>query len=107
MYYVDFWDFMMEGGDELLNTEICPYCGSVIYLDQEIEWIDEEKRRIQAYGIHLRRLVYLSKEEFKFLKFLRFCFLKKARKFFAPNFCSNKNVRKDFVGSNHWLCLKL
>jgi len=44
MYYVDFWDFMMEGGDELLNTEICPYCGSVIYLDQEIEWIDEEKR---------------------------------------------------------------
>jgi transposase len=35
---------MMEGGDELLNTEICPYCGSVIYLDQEIEWIDEEKR---------------------------------------------------------------
>jgi DNA-directed RNA polymerase subunit M/transcription elongation factor TFIIS len=35
---------MMEGGDELLNTEICPHCGSVIYLDQEIEWIDEEKR---------------------------------------------------------------
>jgi hypothetical protein len=40
------------------------------------------KRRIQAHGIHLRRLVYLSKEEFKFLKLLRFNFLKKARRFF-------------------------
>jgi len=30
-----FWDFMMEGGDELLNTEPCPHCGNVIYLDQE------------------------------------------------------------------------
>ena len=39
----DFFDFMMEGGDELLNTEPCPHCGDVIYLDQEIEWIDEEK----------------------------------------------------------------
>ncbi len=34
----------MEGGDELLNTEPCPHCGDVIYLDQEIEWIDEEKK---------------------------------------------------------------
>jgi len=24
---------MMEGGDELLNTEECPHCGNVIYLD--------------------------------------------------------------------------
>jgi len=24
-----------------------------------------------------------------------------------PNFCDSKNVRKDLVGSNHWLCLKL
>ena len=39
-------------------------------------------RRIQAHGIHLRRLVYLSEEEFKFLKLLRFDFLKKARRFF-------------------------
>jgi hypothetical protein len=45
MYYVDFWDFMMEGGDELLNTEECPYCGELIYLDQEIEWIDGRRGR--------------------------------------------------------------
>lgn len=40
----DFWDFIMEGGDELLNTEECPHCGNVIYLDQEIEWLDEAKK---------------------------------------------------------------
>jgi len=40
----DFWDFMMEGGDELLNTEPCPHCGDVIYLDQKIEWIDKDKK---------------------------------------------------------------
>jgi len=39
----DFFDFMMEGGDELLNTEPCPHCGEVVYLDQEIEWIDKSK----------------------------------------------------------------
>ncbi len=39
----DFWDFIMEGGDELLNTEECPYCGQLIYLDQDIEWVDEEE----------------------------------------------------------------
>jgi len=40
----DFWDFMIEGGDELLNSQECPHCGKVIHLDQDIEWIDEEKR---------------------------------------------------------------
>ena len=40
----DFFDFMMEGGDELLNSELYPHCGDVIYLDQAIEWIDKEKR---------------------------------------------------------------
>lgn len=40
----DLFDFMIEGGDELLNTEECPQCGAVIYLDQEIEWIDEDKK---------------------------------------------------------------
>lgn len=40
----DFFDFLMEGGDELLNTEICSHCGAVIYLDQEIEWIDKSKK---------------------------------------------------------------
>lgn len=40
----DFWDFMIGGGDELLNTELCPHCGDVIYLDQPIEWVDEKKK---------------------------------------------------------------
>lgn len=40
----DFFDFMMEGGDELLNTEVCPHCGEVIYLDQKVEWVDKDKK---------------------------------------------------------------
>ena len=39
----DFFDFMIEGGDELLNSEVCPKCGYVFYLDQKLEWIDEAK----------------------------------------------------------------
>ena len=35
---------MIEGGDELLNTEICSHCGEVIYLDQEFEWLDGTKK---------------------------------------------------------------
>ena len=27
-----------------MNTEACPHCGEVIYLDQEIEWINKDKR---------------------------------------------------------------
>ena len=34
-----FLDFLMEGVDELLNSELCLHCGDVIYLDQKIEWI--------------------------------------------------------------------
>ena len=37
-------DFFLGGGDDLLNTEPCPHCGDVIYLDQKIEWIDEAKK---------------------------------------------------------------
>lgn len=43
MQDTDFWDFMTEGGDELLNSEICPKCKDVIYLDQAIEWIDKQR----------------------------------------------------------------
>jgi NAD-dependent SIR2 family protein deacetylase len=43
-------DFFLEGGDELLNTEVCPHCGNVIYLDQEIEWIDKDKRIAKCPG---------------------------------------------------------
>lgn len=39
----DFFDFMTEGGDELMNSEPCPKCGEPIYLDQAIEWVDEKK----------------------------------------------------------------
>ena len=38
--------------------------------------------RVQAHGIHLFRLLYLSEEEFKFLKVLRGNFLKKVLGFF-------------------------
>jgi len=40
----DLDDFFLEGGDELMNSELCPHCGDVIYLDQKIEWIDKDKR---------------------------------------------------------------
>ena len=37
-------DFFLEGSDELMNSELCPKCGELIYLDQEIEWIDKDKK---------------------------------------------------------------
>lgn len=36
-------DFFLDGGDELMNSEECPHCGAVIYLDQKIEWVDKTK----------------------------------------------------------------
>jgi len=36
-------DFFLEGGDELLNSELCLKCGGTIYLDQAIEWADEAR----------------------------------------------------------------
>jgi len=36
----DFFDFMIEGGDELMNTEECPHCGQIIHLEQNLEWVD-------------------------------------------------------------------
>jgi len=40
----DFFDFMIEGGDELLNAEMCKHCGNVIYLDQKIDWTDKDMK---------------------------------------------------------------
>lgn len=40
----DLGNFFLEGGDELLNAEVCPHCGEVIYLDQEIEWINDKNK---------------------------------------------------------------
>ena len=39
----DLDDFFLGGGDELMNTEVCTKCGGTIYLDQNIEWVDEAK----------------------------------------------------------------
>jgi transposase len=36
-------DFFLGGGDELMNSEVCPACGALIYLDRPIEWVDEAK----------------------------------------------------------------
>ena len=41
---------MIEGGDELMNTEVCPHCGELIYLDQEIEWINKDKKIAKCPG---------------------------------------------------------
>ena len=46
----DFLDFMMEGGDELLNSKACSHCGEVIYLDQKIEWIDKKKKLAKCFS---------------------------------------------------------
>jgi len=43
-------DFFLEGSDELMNTEECPHCGEVIYLDQGIEWINKDKRIAKCSG---------------------------------------------------------
>ena len=43
-------DFFLEGGDELMNSETCPNCGDAIYLDQEIEWINKDKRIAKCPG---------------------------------------------------------
>ena len=36
-------DFFLEGGDELMNSQPCRKCKEPIYLDQAVEWVDEEK----------------------------------------------------------------
>lgn len=43
-------DFFLEGGNELMNTEICSHCGDAVYLDQEIEWINKDKRIAKCPG---------------------------------------------------------
>ena len=27
-----------------MNSEVCPHCGDVVYLDQKVEWIDKDKK---------------------------------------------------------------
>ena len=52
------------------------------------------RRRVQAQGIHLKRLVYLTEEEFKFLKLLRERFLKRTRRFFKKAPRANSVAKK-------------
>jgi len=44
----DFFDFMTEGGGELLNTELCPHCGvnvpCSLFFDDEAECPECGKR---------------------------------------------------------------
>lgn len=46
----DFWDFMLEGGYDLLfpddedNTVECENCGRVIKGSEKVEWVDKNKR---------------------------------------------------------------
>ncbi len=37
-------DFLLEGGDELLNSEESPHCGQVLHLDKNINWVDKGQR---------------------------------------------------------------
>ncbi len=37
----DLDDFFLTGGDELMNSEACPHCGHVFYIDGELEWVDK------------------------------------------------------------------
>lgn len=46
----DFWDFMLEGGYDLLfpddedDTVECESCGRVIKGSEKVEWVDKERR---------------------------------------------------------------
>jgi uncharacterized Zn-finger protein len=39
----DLDDLFLEGGDELMNSEQCPYCGHMFYLDEKLEWVEKEQ----------------------------------------------------------------
>ena len=54
-------------------------------------------RRLRAHGIHLRRLIYLSKEEFKFLKLLKARFLKKRRRFSKRREARSFTAKKELL----------
>jgi hypothetical protein len=62
------------------------------------KWIIEIWR-VQAQGIHLRRLVYLSEEEFRFLRLLRERFLRKAGRFFEKQPKARTVTKKQALGS--------
>ena len=54
--------------------------------------------RVKEEGIHLRRLIYLTEEEFKFLKILRFEFLRKTGQFFKKGLNRSPEAEKEPQG---------
>jgi predicted RNA-binding Zn-ribbon protein involved in translation (DUF1610 family) len=53
-YNPELWDFIMEGGYELLFPEDeersyqCPYCGRIINGDEKVRWLDRMKTIFQC-----------------------------------------------------------
>ena len=39
----DFFNFMVEGGDELLHSHQCPHCKNWFHEDA-VEWIDKDRK---------------------------------------------------------------
>ena len=58
--------------------------------------------RVKPQGIHppLSKLIYLNKEEFKLLRSLRLCFLKRIKGFFRKEAKSENFGKKSFNKSN-------
>ena len=54
----DFIDFMINGGDEVLNNYECPACGHV-FNDAEIEWADENQSLVKCPKC--KKIVEISK----------------------------------------------
>jgi len=48
---LDFFDFMVEGGGELLHSHRCPHCQEWFHED-EIEWVDQDKRIARCPACH-------------------------------------------------------
>jgi hypothetical protein len=43
----DFFDFMTEGGDDLLHSHQCPQC-KTWFDEDEVQWNDKERRILQC-----------------------------------------------------------
>lgn len=50
----DFWDFMMEGGYDLLfpddeeNSFKCSFCGRIIQDSERVEWLDKSEKKLKC-----------------------------------------------------------
>ena len=54
----NFWDFMMEGGYDLLfpddedETYECSHCGRIINGHERVEWLDKKNKIFKCPGCH-------------------------------------------------------